>query len=55
MRQPEGNEPLDDEVTREVRVPRLSPRILNDTSRIVVTDVPAAPTPSDPDTSTSRC
>ena len=35
----------DDEPTRPVRVPRLSPRILNDTSRIIHVELPKSDLP----------
>ena len=40
MRREDGFERREDEPTRPVRVPRLSQRVLNDTSRILRVDLP---------------
>jgi hypothetical protein len=40
MRREDGFERREDEPTRPVRVPRLSQKILNDTSRIIRVDLP---------------
>jgi hypothetical protein len=40
MRREDGYERREDEPTRPVRVPRLSPIIRNDTSRIIKVDMP---------------
>lgn len=48
MRREDGYERREDEPTRPVRVPRLSPRILNDTSRIVRVDLPSEPPRREP-------
>jgi len=45
MRREDGFERRDDEPTRPVRVPRLSPRILNDTSRIIHVELPKSDLP----------
>ena len=45
MRREDGFERREDEPTRPVRVPRLSPKILNDTSRIIRVDLPASDPP----------
>ena len=40
MRREDGFERREDEPTRPVRVPRLSQKILNDTSRVIRVDLP---------------
>jgi hypothetical protein len=40
MRREDGFERREDEPTRPVRVPRLSPNIRNDTSRVIRVDLP---------------
>ena len=45
MRREDGFERREDEPTRPVRVPRLSLKILNDTSRIMRVDLPATDPP----------
>ncbi|HEX8954214.1 MAG TPA: hypothetical protein VF945_20300 [Polyangia bacterium] len=40
MRREDGFERREDEPTRPVRVPRLSQKILNDTSRVIRIDLP---------------
>ena len=40
MRRDDGFQRREDEPTRPVRVPRLSPTIRNDTSRIIRVDLP---------------
>ena len=44
MRREDGFERREDEPTRPVRVPRLSTKVLNDTSRIIRVELP----PTDP-------
>ncbi len=48
MRREDGYERREDEPTRPVRVPALSPIIRNDTSRIVRVDLPSEPPPREP-------
>jgi hypothetical protein len=48
MRREDGYEHREDEPTRPVRVPRLSPIIRNDTSRIVRVDVTDQPPRREP-------
>jgi hypothetical protein len=48
MRREDGYEHREDEPTRPVRVPRLSPIIRNDTSRIVRVDVSDQPPRREP-------
>jgi hypothetical protein len=43
MRREDGFQRREDEPTRPVRVPRLSPNIRNDTSRIIRVDLPELP------------
>lgn len=43
MRRDDGFERREDEPTRPVRVPRLSQKILNDTSRIIRVDLETEP------------
>lgn len=48
MRREDGYERREDEPTRPVRVPALSPIIRNDTSRIVRVDLPSEPPRREP-------
>jgi hypothetical protein len=43
MRRDDGFQRREDEPTRPVRVPRLSPNIRNDTSRVIRVDLPELP------------
>lgn len=45
MRREDGFERREDEPTRPVRVPRLSPNIRNDTSRVIRVDLPLSDPP----------
>jgi hypothetical protein len=45
MRREDGFERREDEPTRPVRVPRLSPNIRNDTSRVIRVDMPMSDPP----------
>lgn len=45
MRREDGFERREDEPTRPVRVPRLTPNIRNDTSRVIRVDLPLGAPP----------
>jgi hypothetical protein len=48
MRREDGFQRREDEPTRPVRVPRLSPKILNDTSRLILVELDSDPPRREP-------
>jgi hypothetical protein len=48
MRREDGFQRREDEPTRPVRVPRLSAKILNDTSRLILVDLESEPPRREP-------